>query len=149
MDFPKKSLLQSTLELFSSTSITNKVESDQYFSQTPPASFLQSCKILRLFSLRVNLFCFPRSHAIVLSSGRYEQHFRRLFYARKWIFTAHLFLTDKVRKTLSVWHGVSTFVSHGDDAQMSIFEDIHCYFVSGDTFQALCKKEKPLWHPSN
>ena len=97
-----KSLLQSTLELSSSMCIANKVESDQYFSQTPPASFLRSCKILKLFSLRVNLVCFPRSQAIVLSSSRYEQHFRRLLYARKWIFTAHISLTDKVCKTSNV-----------------------------------------------
>ena len=99
---PPKSLLQSTLELSGSTCIANKVESDQYFSQTPPASFLRSCKILRFFSLRVNLLCFPRSPAIVLSSDRYEPHFQRLFYARKWISTAHLTVTDKVRKTLNV-----------------------------------------------
>ena len=66
--FPPKSLLQSTLELSSSTCIANKVESDQYFFQTPPASFLQSCKILRLFSLKVSLLRFSRSQAIVLSS---------------------------------------------------------------------------------
>ena len=52
------------------------------FSNTP-ASFLWSCTIPRLFSLRVNLLCFPRSQANFSSSGRYEQHFRRLFYAQK------------------------------------------------------------------
>ena len=39
-------------------------------------------------------------------------------------------------------------LSHGDDAQMSIFEDINCYFVSGDTFQALFKnRDKDLAIP--
>ena len=137
MDFRKRSLLQSTLELSSSTCIANEVESKKYFSQTPLASFLRSCKILRLFSLRVNLLCFPLSLAIVLLSGRYEQHSRRLFYAWKFILTAQFFSYGQSSQNIEK-HGVSTFMSRGDDAQMSIFEDMNNYFVSGDTFQALC-----------